>query len=115
MLIDAGHGKYAGLNVSSYEEFLAHVAWHEWAHALSVTRSTAEDVAAGDRLLELAPPGVAEIIRGAGYRKRAYAHEVVAEIYVLLMARRRRGETGRPIWLANEIYEIVVRVTGWNG
>jgi hypothetical protein len=58
--------------------------------------------------------GVAELIAGGGYRQRQYTHEVIAEIYALLMARRRRGETGKPPWLDDQIYELVRRVCGWN-
>jgi hypothetical protein len=70
---------------------LARVAWHEWAHALAVARAGWEDVAAGERLLELAPAGIRGFVRQAGYRRSAYAHELVAEIY-----------------------ELVRRVSGWN-
>ena len=88
--------------------------WHEWGHALSLARATTSDVAAGEYLLGLAPSGVGEYIRGQGYRQRQYTHEVIAEIYALLMARRRRGETGRPPWLDDELYDLLRRVCGWN-
>jgi hypothetical protein len=114
ILVDAGHGKYAGLDASSYEAVLAHVAWHEWGHALSIARSTQDDVADGRRLLDLAPAGIARFVRDAGYRPREYTHEVVAEIYAMLMARRRRGQLGKPPWLDDVLYDLVRRVTGWS-
>lgn len=114
VLIDAGHRQYAGLETSAYEAALARVAWHEWAHALGVVRATSDDVAAGARLLGLAPPGVGEGIRRAGYGPRDYTHELIAEIYALLMARRRRNQDGQPEWLADEIYQLVRRVCGWD-
>lgn len=114
VLIDAGHAQYSGLDDHTFEAALARVAWHEWGHALSLDRSTSEDVAAGDNLLEIAPEGVAENVRMAGYRPRERTHELVAEIYALLMARRRRGHTDQPPWLADEIWSLIVRVTEWN-
>jgi len=30
------------------------------------------------------------------------------------MARRRRGQVGKPPWLDDEIYEFVRRVCGWS-
>lgn len=113
VLIDAGHEAHVALDDTSYEAALARIAWHEWGHALSVDRSTSSDAEAGDRLLVLAPRGVAEIIRGADYRSRERTHELVAEIYALLMARRRRGQTGQPPWLADEIWNLMRRVAEW--
>jgi len=114
VLIDAGNREYAGLDQRSYEAALVRVAWHEWAHALGVARATADDVAAGPRLLGLAPDGVRDGIRSAGYRRHQYTHELIAEIYALLMARRRRGQVGQPPWLEEELYELVRRVCGWS-
>ena len=88
-------------------------AWHEWGHALSVVRCSQEDVAAGLKLLERAPTGLRESIRQAGYRSTDYTHELVAETYALLLARHRRGATGRPSWLDSEIYNLMKRTTDW--
>lgn len=113
VLIDAGHEKLAGLDESTYEAFIARIAWHEWGHALGIVRCSTDDIAAGERLLELAPLGIREVIRRAGYRRSEYTHELVAEVYALLIARHRRGGVGKPSWLNEEIYELVKRVTGW--
>lgn len=113
ILVDAGHAAYVGLDDTSYEGALAQTAWHEWGHALSVDRSTSSDVAAGTRLLGLAPPGIAEIVRGADYRSRDWTHELVAQTYALLMVRRRSGQTGQPPWLNDEIWSLMKRVAGW--
>jgi len=113
VIIDAGHPALEGLDDASYESMLVRAAWHEWGHALSSARATGDDISAGDRLLALAPSGIGEFVRGGGYRSSEVAHEVVAEIYALLMARRRRGEIGVPPWLNEEILELVRRVTGW--
>lgn len=52
----------ANLNERTYEAMLARIAWHERAHALSIVRATHDDIAAGERLLALAPVGVAEFV-----------------------------------------------------
>jgi hypothetical protein len=114
VLLHATHPELAGLDEATFEVFIARTAWHEWGHALSVVRCTPEDIASGRRMLDLAPPGVRDGIRGAGYRSNDYTHELVAETYALLMARRRRGASGRPQWLNSEIYNLVMRVAGWS-
>jgi hypothetical protein len=113
VLIDAGHHQHKGLDDQTYEAALARIAWHEWGHALSVTRASGEEVAAGRRYLELAPPEIADFIRRAGYAAREYTYELVAELYALLMARRRRGDTTKPRWLHDQLYDLVRRLTGW--
>lgn len=114
VLINCAHPALDDLDERTSEAMLARVAWHEWAHALAVARAGWDDVAAGERLLELAPEGIRGFIRQAGYRRGEYTHELVAEIYALLMSRRRRGQTGQPAWLDDEIYELVRRVSGWS-
>jgi hypothetical protein len=114
VLVDAGHAKLTGLDRQTYEAFIARAAWHEWGHALSVVRCSPEDVAAGRQLLDLAPDGIQEGIRNTGYRSNEYTHELVAETYALLIARRRRKASGKPSWLDDEIYSLLKRVTGWS-
>jgi len=113
LLINIGHPAIAGLDTQAHEAFVAHIAWHEWGHALSLARCSPEDVAAGDKLLALAPEGISEGIRSAGYGAKNYTHEVVAETYALMMARRIRGHRDKPTWLDDEIYNLLKRVTGW--
>jgi hypothetical protein len=114
VLINETHPKLAGLDAQTREEFISRIAWHEWAHALSVARCTAEDVAAGPSLMKLAPEGIQKRIRVAGYPRKDHTHEVIAETYALLMVRRLAGRTGRPSWLHHEIYDLLTRVTGWS-
>ncbi|HUA73655.1 MAG TPA: hypothetical protein VL988_02765 [Solirubrobacteraceae bacterium] len=114
VLIAESHPKLDGLDASAREAFLSRVAWHEWAHALSVVRCTSEDVREGPRLVELAPEGVRSRIRLAGYPRRDLTYEVVAETYALLMVRRLAGRKGRPPWLHRAIYELLGRVTDWS-
>ena len=114
VIINLAHRSFAGLDRSSLEYAVARVAWHEWGHALAFHQATESDVVEGSRLLDLAPPPLAANVRAADYRQREYTHEIVAEVYALLLTRRRRGVTGRPPWLHQEIYELVRRVVGWN-
>jgi hypothetical protein len=114
VVIDAGHEALRDLDDSTYEAMMARIAWHEWGHALSLARTAKDDVAAGGHLLGLAPEGIREIVRRSGYGRNEYTHELVAELYVLLMSRRRRGQTGQPPWLADELYRLLRTVSGWN-
>jgi hypothetical protein len=112
MLINASHPAFDGLDVPTLTYDLSRVAWHEWGHALSLDRAEEEDIAAGERYVKLLPEGLGKLVRQAGYRRREYTHEVVAEIYAILMIRRRQKKTGRPPWLHPEVYELVRRVAG---
>lgn len=114
VLLNTSHEAFAGLSQPAYEEFVSRTAWHEWGHALGMTRCLPGDVAAGARLLDLAPKGVREGIRLGGYRVSEYTHELIAETYALLMARRHRKRLGKPEWLNDEIYALMQRTTGWN-
>src|SRR5271156_1502420 len=91
MLINDSHPAFDGLDGPSLTYDLSRVAWHEWGHALSFDRTGEDDIAAGERYVELLPDGLVEFVRQAGYRRREYTHEVVAEIYAILMVRRRQG------------------------
>ncbi len=113
VVFNARHPTLIPLSRPAFSQFLTRTAWHEWGHALSIARCTQEDLAAGARLLDLAPTAVSRFVRGSGYRRCEYTHELVAEIYSLLIARRQRKESGRPRWLNQEIYDLLKRVTGW--
>jgi len=102
-----------GLSPDAYAQALSQTAWHEWGHALSIVRCTPDDVRDGPRLLELAPTSVDNAIRCAGYRRDEYTYELVANVYAALVERRLERLRGRPKWLNQEIYDLVVRVTGW--
>lgn len=114
VLINYEHPAFDGLDAESFEWALTRVAWHEWGHALSIDRASRADVDAGSRYLERLPAPLAKLVRESGYRRREYTHEIVAEIYSILMMRRQLGEIGRPPWLDKEVYELVRRVAGWN-
>jgi hypothetical protein len=114
VLINEGHPAFDGLDGPTFAYDLSRVAWHEWGHALSLDRAEEGDISTGEHYVELLPKALARLVRQAGYRRREYTHEVVAEIYAMLMTRRRQGATGRPPWLHSEVYELVRRVAGWN-
>ncbi|HET9592587.1 MAG TPA: hypothetical protein VFP17_06690 [Solirubrobacterales bacterium] len=114
VLLNVAHASFQDLDQHSLGWALARVSWHEWGHALAFHRATSEDVSRGEEFLDLAPPSMAQNVRSADYRQREYTHEIVAEVYALLLARRQRGATGRPAWLDPKIYELVRRVVGWN-
>jgi hypothetical protein len=114
VLINESHPAFDGLDETTLVYDLSRVAWHEWGHALSLDRAGREDIAAGEHYVGLLPAGITRFVRQAGYRRREYTHDVVAEVYSMLMARRRLGQTGRPPWLHSEVYELVRRVAGWN-
>lgn len=115
VLLNAEHPALTGLDEASYERMVAHTAWHEWGHALSLARASEEDVKAGRYFFRLAPPGVTEPIRKGGYGSRELTHELIAECYAHLMRHRTRGHAGKPEWLVDELYELVRRVTEWPG
>jgi hypothetical protein len=111
VLINESHQALLGLDAGSREAFVARIAWHEWGHALSVARCSPEDIADGARLLDLAPAGISASIRTANYRRSQYTHELIAEVYALLMARRLRGVYGQPPWLHSELQQLIARTT----
>lgn len=113
VLVNAVHSDYDGLDKPSHENALARVAWHEWGHALSLHGATRDDVAAGQELLDSLPGELADTIRLAGYLRREYTHEVVAEVYAWMMIRRRKDIIGRPSWVSDDVYELIRRVVGW--
>jgi hypothetical protein len=113
VVFSARHPQLAQLGERAFQQVIMRTAWHEWGHALSIARCTTEDIASGSRLLGLAPTSVSRYIRMAGYRPYEYTHELVADIYSLLIARRQHKQSGRPQWLNQEIYDLVKRVTAW--
>jgi len=89
VVFNARHPQLTHLDQRASEQTIARTAWHEWGHALSIARCTSEDIANGSRLLALVPTAVSKSIREAGYRPYEYTHELVADIYSLLIERRQ--------------------------
>lgn len=115
VLLNDSHPAFDDLDHSSYEAAIARVAWHEWGHALSLHRASDADVSDGPLLVATAPVGIAQVVRAGDYRDHDLVHELIAEIYSLLMARRRRGARGKPEWLNDRLWEVVTRTTDWAG
>lgn len=115
ILIRGDHPDLRGLSPQAAEQFIARLVWHEAGHALSVARCGWQDRRRGRHLLDLCPKAIADDIRAANYGVPSYTHEVVAEVFALLMERRQRGQEGRPPWLDPEIYDLIRRLTGWTG
>jgi hypothetical protein len=115
VLIRGDHPRLRGLSSDAADQFVARTVWHEVGHVLSMERCSRDDRRNGRRLLELCPDGVAEDIRSANYAVSSYTHEVVAEVFAILMERRQYDRGGKPQWLDPEIYDLICRVTGWMG
>ena len=115
VLVNEKHPSLAGLDAQSRKWFVARTAWHEWGHALSIERCTYDDIKAGDMLMEHAPAAISERVRTARYRRSEYTHEVIADIYAILVERRHHGRDGRPAWLDPTIYSLLARLTAWTG
>ncbi len=110
MLINEAHPEILSADAATREALLMWVAWHEWGHALSVTSTSPHDPDEGATLLALAPEGLRERIRQGNYARREYIHELIAETYALVVRERIQGRLGQPLWLANEIYQLIARI-----
>jgi hypothetical protein len=60
VLMNVAHPSLDGMDEATLAYALGRVAWHEWAHALSIHRASKEDVDAGERLLGGVPEALAE-------------------------------------------------------
>ncbi len=111
MLINASHPKFEGLDESSFAAAISDVAWHEWGHALSLDRADNDEIKRGPKLLELAPPGIAENVRSGCYVPSQVTHELVANLFATLTARRQAGGEGKPEWLEEQLWTLVKKTT----
>lgn len=91
------------------------VAWHEYGHALSATRASADQRRLGPRLLELAPSGIRELIEYPGlYRRREVFDEVIAHLYALMVARVvGEGDYRKPEFIDRELFDVFANVLMW--
>jgi hypothetical protein len=110
VLINDAHPELLSADSATREALLTWVAWHEWGHALSITSISPHDPGEGIRLLELAPAGIRERIRRGNYPRREYIHELIAETFALVMRERIQGRSGQPLWLPNEIYQLLTMI-----
>jgi phage tail protein X len=112
-LLEAGPGE--GLSDASIRAVIENLAWHEYGHALSVTRASTEQRADGVRLLGLLTEPMRDAI---GYPDTYRAHqvfdEVIAHVYALMIGRAVRGEGyGRPDFLHRSILSAFKEVVPW--
>ncbi len=104
-----------GLSPAARKELLAAIAWHEYGHALSFVRSTAEQRREGIRLLEMLPTQMRGSIDYPGsYRRSEVFDEVIATVYAVMVARYvRSDEYGRASYLPPEVFEAFKEVIPW--
>jgi hypothetical protein len=103
-----------GLDSRAYDEAVAAIAWHEYGHALSLTRSTDDQRRRGVHLLDLLPHGLRRAIDHPGaYRSGDVFDEVIASVYTVLVGRVRTDGYGRPEYLPAEVYQAFTEVIPW--
>jgi hypothetical protein len=104
----------SGLADEAREHIVAYVAWHEYGHALSLTRSTHAQRESGVRLLELLPDGIrGSIDYPGGYRRLEVFDEVIATVYALLISRIRIDGYGVPAFLHPDVVHAFKEVIPW--
>ncbi len=101
-----------GRDYEVHQPVIDSLAWHEYGHALSFTRSTTEQRRDGVRLLELLPPNLRQsIYYPGGYRRHEVFDEVMAHVYPLMVGRAVRGNGyARPAFLAPDIFKAFTEV-----
>lgn len=103
-----------GLTDASRKQLVAYIAWHEYGHALSLTRSTHEQRRSGVRLFGLLSDGMrASIDYPDGYGRLQVFDEIIATVYALLISRIRTDGYGVPEFLHPEIIEAFKEVIPW--
>jgi hypothetical protein len=104
----------AGLGSQPQCAAIAALAWHEYGHALSATRASAERKRDGLRLLGLLPSGLRDAIAyPGGYRAIQVFDEVIATVYAVMVDRVRANDYGPPNWLHTDVYEAFQEVIPW--
>lgn len=103
-----------GLGRETRQGVISAIAWHEYGHALSLSRSTWEQRRDGVRLLGLLPQGLAgSIDYPGGYRRAEVFDEVVATVYAALIDRVRSDGYRCPDYLHEEVFEAFKEVIPW--
>lgn len=102
-----------GLDEASRQLALGYVAVHEYGHALSLRRATAEHREDGRRLLGLLPPAMRDHIGRSGYRTTELFDEVVATVYELMVRRVREHGYGPPEFLHPDVLAAFLEVIPW--
>jgi hypothetical protein len=110
VLVAENHPIIVEVDAATREVLITWAAWHEWGHVLSVGALPTHDPSEGERLLRIAPAGIKQRIRHAGYARRDFIHELFAETYAVLMRERADGRPIPPPWLPNELYQLVTTI-----
>jgi hypothetical protein len=103
------------LSMESCQFIINGLAWHEYGHALSVTRSSSEQRRSGVRLLEQLPEQMRDSIAYPGtYLRNQVFDEVIAHVYGLMVHRLVRGDGyGPPDFLPREVFDAFKEVVPW--
>ena len=105
----------ADTTLSTRQAVINNLAWHEYGHALSATRASAEMRRDGPRLVELLPTGLRAGIDFPGaYRPREVFDEVIANVYALMVGRAVQiKDYGVPGFLHRDVYDAFAAVVPW--
>jgi phage tail protein X len=103
------------LTPATRQATIDNIAWHEYGHALSVTRASQEMRRDGPRLVELLPAGLRRAIDfPGGYRPREVFDEVIANVYALMIGRAiHLDDYGVPSFLNADVYDAFQAVVPW--
>jgi hypothetical protein len=108
------HETTFGLSDAAREELIAYIAWHEYRHALSLTRSTREQREDGERLFSLLPSGMrGSIDYPSGYSRLEVFDEVIATVYAVMISRVRTDGYGVPKFLHHDVFHAFAEVIPW--
>ncbi len=103
-----------GLDRPTRHILLSGVAWHEYGHALSVTRATREHRERGPELLDLLPDGIRQAIDyPARYRAAQVFDEIIATVYALLVGLVPTEGYIRPAYLHPAVFAAFEEVIPW--
>lgn len=104
----------AGLDEQHRRATIAAIAWHEYGHALSLTRATADQRKTGPRLFELLSQGLRDAIDyPGGYRQSELFDEIIAGVYTQLVHRVRSHGYLPPESLHPEVFSAFKEVIPW--
>jgi phage tail protein X len=102
------------LDEPSRRTIVARIAWHEYGHALSVTRATCEHRECGPAFLALLPEGLRDTIDYPGrYRTSQVFDEIVATIYSVIVGRVRTDGYFQPEYLHADVFAAFKEVIPW--
>jgi hypothetical protein len=102
-----------GLDDDPRRSLLASIAWHEYGHALSITRSTLELRRDGPRLVDLLPAGLRRAVAADAYRRSQLFDEMIATLYAFLTGRIREHGYGAPDFLHPDVLAAFQEVIPW--